>query len=255
MTHNPRSPTVSAAAGAFHLGRGASCMRAQHPVVGALLTVLTGAAVVAVAGAVLSHASSAPTALRATLAGQATTSQGTLPHAFLELATYPDSEQGVHGKNGGTHPNWVTYGPTSNLTVPAHSLVTITIKQYDTGGSLNNPYFSKVYGTVGGTATLDGKPFTAIDPDKVGHTFTLHSLPTNQDLVFISIPLPAVDDSAPPVAGSAYSAPHVVTFSFITGGKGQYVWNCEYPCGDGTYANFGGPMSKRGYMSGLLTVA
>jgi hypothetical protein len=33
------------------------------------------------------------------------------------------------------------------------------------------------------------------------------------------------------------------------------VWNCEYPCGDGTYAKFGGPMSARGYMSGTLTVA
>lgn len=230
-------------------------MDRQHPALGALLTVLTGAAVVAVTGAVLSHASAPPAALRATLQGQATTTQGALPHAFLELATYPDSEQGVHGKNGGAHPNWVTYGPKTNLTVPAHTLVTITIKQYDTGGPVTNPYFAKVYGTVGGTATLDGKPFRAIDPEHVGHTFTLHSLPTNQDSVFVSIPLPAVADDAPVADGSAYPAPHVVTFSFITGGKGQYVWNCEYPCGDGTYANFGGPMSRRGYMSGLLTVA
>jgi hypothetical protein len=46
----------------------------------------------------------------------------------------------------------------------------------------------------------------------------------------------------------------VVRFSFMTGGPGKYVWNCEFPCGDGTYAKFGAPMSTRGYMSGTLTV-
>jgi hypothetical protein len=47
----------------------------------------------------------------------------------------------------------------------------------------------------------------------------------------------------------------VVTFSFVTGGKGEYVWNCEFPCGDGYYAKFGGPMATRGYMSGTFTVS
>ena len=50
-------------------------------------------------------------------------------------------------------------------------------------------------------------------------------------------------------------APHVITFSFITAGPGEYVWQCEYPCGDGTYAKFGGPMSTQGYMSGTLIVS
>ena len=30
----------------------------------------------------------------------------------LSLATYPDSLSGLHGKGGGPHPDWVTYGPT-----------------------------------------------------------------------------------------------------------------------------------------------
>ena len=34
----------------------------------------------------------------------------------------------------------------------------------------------------------------------------------------------------------------------------KYVWQCEYPCGDGTYANFGGPMSAQGYMAGTISV-
>ena len=47
---------------------------------------------------------------------------------------------------------------------------------------------------------------------------------------------------------------HVVTFSFVTGSKGEYVWNCEYPCGDGTYGKFGNAMSAYGYMSGKVSV-
>jgi hypothetical protein len=46
----------------------------------------------------------------------------------------------------------------------------------------------------------------------------------------------------------------VTTFSFYTGGVGEYVWNCEFPCGDGTYAKFGAAMSKYGYMSGKVSV-
>jgi hypothetical protein len=223
-------------------------------VIGAAATVLAGAAGVAVTGVILSSAGAQASALNATVKGTAHTTQGVLPHAFLNLDTYPDSEQGVHGSDGGAHPDWVTYGPTSNLRVPAHSLVTVTIKQYDSGDVITNPFFAKVHGTVGGTATVDGKTVTGINADSVGHTFTLHAAPTNQDPLFVSVALPATADDAPTAPNSAYAKPHVVSFSFITGGRGDYVWNCEFPCGDGTYANFGGPMSTRGYMSGTLTV-
>jgi hypothetical protein len=161
---------------------------------------------------------------------------------------------GEHGKKGGQHPDWVSYGPKSNFQVPAHSLVTITIDQYDGGESLNNSFFAKPRGTIGGTETVDGKTVSRVNPDTVGHTFTIHAAPTNQDPLFVSVPLPAVADDAPAMPHSDYPAPHVVTFSFITGGKGEYVWNCEFPCGDGTYAKFGGPMSTRGFMSGTFTV-
>lgn len=229
-------------------------MGVRRTAIGSVATVLVGAGGVAVAGLILSSAGAQAAPLSATVNGTADTTQGTLPHAFLSLATYPDSAQGVHGTDGGAHPDWVTYGPTSALKVPAHALVTITIDQYDTGGSLTNPYFATPRGTIGGTETVDGKTVSKVDPDGVGHTFTLHGLPTNQDPLFVSVPLPALPDSAQPADGDLYPKPHVVTFSFITGGKGDYVWNCEYPCGDGYYARFGGPMSTRGYMSGTLTV-
>ena len=70
----------------------------------------------------------------------------------------------------------------------------------------------------------------------------------------MSVPLPAV---ARRRADRGQRVPQAarVTFSFITKGPGTYVWNCEFPCGDGTYAKFGGPMSTQGYMSGTVTVA
>jgi hypothetical protein len=216
--------------------------------------VAAGVLVVVLAGTTLARAGTTPGLLRATVNGTAQTPVGVLPHAFLELATYPDSMAGEHGSDGGSKPDWVSYGPTTNLSVPAHSLVTITIKQYDTGGTITNPYFAEVHGTVDGTETVDGKTVSRVSPDAIGHTFTIHALPTNQDPLFVSVPLPSLPDEAKPAPGSDYPAPHVVTFSFVTGGPGEYVWNCEYPCGDGTYAKFGGPMSTRGYMSGTFTV-
>jgi hypothetical protein len=229
-------------------------MSAARLTAGAAAAVVIGAAVVAVTGFILSTAGAQAAPLSATVKGTAQTSQGVLPHAFLSLATYPDSLQGVHGKDGGAHPDWVTYGPTSNLRVPAHSLVTVTIRQYDTGGTITDPYFATPRGTVGGTETVNGKTVTKIDPNNVGHTFTVHAAPTDQDQMFVSVPLPALPDSAMPVGNALYPKPNVVTFSFITGGPGAYVFNCEFPCGDGFYQSFGGPMSTRGYMSGTLTV-
>jgi len=216
--------------------------------------VAAGVLVVVLAGTTLARAGTTPGLLKATVKGTAQTPVGVLPHAFMELATYPDSMAGEHGPDGGSKPDWVSYGPTTNLSVPAHSLVTITIKQYDGGEKITNPYFAKVHGTVDGTITVDGKTATEANPDAIGHTFTIHALPTNQDPLFVSVPLPAVPEDVKPASGSDYPPPIVVTFSFVTGGPGEYVWNCEYPCGDGTYAKFGGPMSSRGYMSGPFTV-
>jgi hypothetical protein len=216
-------------------------------VFGPALTILCGAAFVALMGLLL-HQQPAP-------AVAAAPQGGTDSHqVFLHLSTYPDSMAGEHGKDGGPDPDWVSYGPTTTLTVPRNSLVTVTISQYDTGDVITNPWFAKVHGTVGGTETVNGKTVTKVDPSSIGHTFTLHAAPTAQDPLFVSAPLPALPDSAKPAAGSMYPKPNVVTFSFRTKGPGKYVWNCEFPCGDGTYAKFGGPMSTRGYMSGTLTV-
>ena len=230
-------------------------MPTRRAVVGLVITFGAAAAVLGITAFGLSSKGPNSTRLDAVVVGTAETPQGPMKHATLEFATYPDSMAGEHGASGGAHPGWVSYGPSTNLHVPAHSLVTVTIDQYDGGEKITNPYFAKVHGTVDGTMTVDGKTETGADPEHIGHTFTIHAAPGNQDPLFVSVPLPAVADDAPTAADTGYPThPHVVVFSFITGGKGTYVWNCEYPCGDGYYAKFGGPMSTQGYMSGSFTV-
>lgn len=215
--------------------------------------VLGGAVIFTLLGTTLSSASEHSPELKATVKGTANTPRGQLPHAFLHLATYPDSMAGEHGTDGGAHPDWVSYGPTTNLDVPAHSEVTITIDQYDSGETIFNPYFARPHGTVGGTETVNGKTVPGVNPNSIGHTFTLHMFPNStQPDLFVSVALPGVPDDAPAQA-NGYPKPNVVTFSFITGAPGQYIWNCEFPCGS-QYRSFGGPMSTKGYMSGTLKV-
>ena len=55
--------------------------------------------------------------------------------------------------------------------------------------------------------TVDGKTETGIDPEHIGHTFTIHAAPGNQDPLFVSVPLPAVPDDAPTAAGTGYPKP------------------------------------------------
>jgi hypothetical protein len=226
-------------------------------VVGVIGSVAIGAAVLGVAAVVLHSAPTTPPTLVATLTNSAVSIPGVQKTASLHLSTYPDSGAITWRRTGngvGPHPDWVSYGPTTVLQLPAHALITVTIDQYDSGATIPNPFLAQVHGTVGGTETIDGKVVKGISPDAVGHTFTIHNFPsTKQDTLFVSVPLPALPDDAVPAAGSDYPKPHVVTFQFTTGSTGTYAWNCEFPCGD-NYASFGGAMSSYGYMSGTIHV-
>ena len=42
-------------------------------------------------------------------------------------------------------------------------------------------------------------------------------------------------------------------FSFVSGKKGLYAWNCEFPCGN-SIGGFGAVMSAYGFMSGYVHV-
>ena len=134
-------------------------------VFGALGTVILGVAFIAGVGSYVANAKNDSRVLAATPAGTMDTPQGTLPHATLEISVYPDSMAGSHGENGGAHPGYVTYGPVTNYEVPAHSVITMTVTNYDGGESLNNDYFARVRGTIDGSALLHGEvkqePFSA----------------------------------------------------------------------------------------------
>ncbi len=225
----------------------------------AILTVILGVLFVSGVGLYFSKASpaNAQDLVVATIDGTMQTPRGEMPHATLELSSWPDSLApaamgGCHGESGGAHPDWVTFCPGTNLQLPANSAVTIRVRQHDGGETLNNPYFAQVVGTIDGTATLNGETFTSIPPNKVGHTFTMHSIPSaGHDSIFVSVPLQAADEEN---VKDGYPVPNIVEFTFYTGAPGKYYWNCEFPCGDGTYANFGGPMSTQGYMAGEIYV-
>jgi hypothetical protein len=174
-----------------------------------------------------------------------------MKHVSLYFNTYPDASGSADGVaiHPGGNPSWPSYGPTNQFQIPAHSLVTVHVRQYDSGGSLNNSWFDQVRGTVGGTETVNGKVVTSINPNTVGHTFTMRGTPGTDSGFFLNVPLPLVPGDSQADNGQYVS----ITFSFVAGTKGLYAWSCEYPCGT-SVAGFGGPMNAYGYMSGFVHV-
>jgi hypothetical protein len=157
------------------------------------------------------------------------------------------------------HPTWVSYLVRSNgqwlhstdYTVPANSLVHITIYQFDSPTGLRNPFLSQVQGTEGGTAVIDGKTVNAIEPEEASHTFAIPELG-------VFVPLPGVpEESKHPCeeAPCELSSDHrTISFTFRTGKKGRYRWQCFVPCGAGFLFGNGGPMQTLGWMDGFINV-
>lgn len=228
-------------------------------VLAALVALVAGAGVVALIAWQGNAQSGEPPVLVAKADGTTVkTPLGELPHVTLAMDIYPQSGQDVPGPTEGVNAEyanlgWPFYWPSTTLQVPANSVVTVTLRQYDSGGPIYNDFFAKAHGTLDGTITVDGKQVKEIDPSNVAHTFTIHNYPSaDQPTLNVSVPLPAVSANAKNEA-NGYPKPHEVTFTFVVGEKGTYVWNCEFPCGSG-YVEFGGPMSQRGWMSGTLEV-
>lgn len=139
----------------------------------------------------------------------------------------------------GMQKDWPGYTNTG-LVVPANSIVTVTIHNYDLGDTpfpANSPY-TKVQGTLGGVATAEGKQYSSLGIDKIAHTFSI-------PLLNLNVPIPG---DAP--AGASYTS---VTFTFHTGKAGTYTFRCFDPCGTGS-SGWMGPMLTKGYMVGTLTV-
>lgn len=173
----------------------------------------------------------------------------------LYMATVPAAEL------SDPHPSWVSYYVTSPqdtnwkhttmLQVPAHTLVHMTVYQYDGDSGLRNPFLSQAQGTVGGTMNVDGQTTQTIDPDDASHVFAIPQLG-------VSVPLKGVDDDAKNQCANApctmAQAHQTITFTFRTGAKGLFRWQCFVPCAAGFISGWGGPMQTVGYMDGFLKV-
>jgi len=239
--------------------------------IGAFLAILVTAAVGLGLIAALNTLGQQPPAVQAQTGGPVNTSQGNLKVASITLQTYPFdpyedpafiashvTDQNLNGEAypqaEGDNPDWVKYWPTTQLVVPAHALVTITIQNFDGVTPLLNPYYAIPRGTIGNKISIDGVDTSQVNPEEVSHTFTIHSIPNaTQPWLFVSVPVKGVADDAPADDLGMPNQPVVTQFSFMTGDPGQYIWQCFDPCGAG-FNGFGGPMSTRGYMSGTFTV-
>lgn len=185
------------------------------------------------------------------------------PQAYLTLQT-------VGAVGSGPRPTWVSYlvkdasGKWVHSTIfqlPAHATIHVTVMQYDSAGSLRNPEWSQVQGTIGGTATYTGtvgstkyKTPTALSylgAADAGHTFTVPGLGVNVPLAGISSEAENTCSAAPCDPSTAHD---VVQFSFKTGAPHVYHWQCFIPCGLGFLDGNGGPMQTVGYMMGFLKV-
>jgi hypothetical protein len=165
----------------------------------------------------------------------------------------------VGSKLSPAHPDWVSYlvrtnghwVRTTDFSVPANSVVHVTIYQFDSPTGLRNPFLSQVQGAVG-PATLDGKPFISIPAEEASHTFAVPELG-------VFVPLAGVPEEAKHPCEEAPCEPsssdhRTITFSFRTGVKGRFRWQCFVPCAAGWYFGNGGPMQTLGYMDGFINV-
>jgi len=155
--------------------------------------------------------------------------------------------------------NWVSYLVNEHgtwrrstvWTLPAHTLVHVTVYQFDGRSGLRNPFLAQARGVVGGSFTVDGKTMKVIDPADASHTFAIPQLG-------VIVPLEGVADDAKNQcedAPCALSTAHTtITFTFRTGKKGHYRWQCFVPCAAGFLYGFGGPMQTIGYMDGFIDV-
>ena len=159
------------------------------------------------------------------------------------------------------HPDFVSYlirdttGKWRRDTVwrlPANATVHVTVYNFDGASGLRNPYLARPLGVDGNQEVVDGKPVSVINPDDASHTFAVPQLG-------LIVALPGVGDNAKNQCGYApcpmSNAHRTITFTFHTGAKGHFRWQCFVPCAAGTFFGFGGPMQTLGYMDGFLDVS
>ena len=141
---------------------------------------------------------------------------------------------------GGPAANYAAYVPSTLLRVPAHSIVTVTIRNFELDATPvpNDSPSLRVQGTIDDIAFVDSQPYSMVSRMHLAHTFTVPSLQLN-------VPIPGRSASGQDFV--------TVTFAFHTGNAGTLKWRCLAPCGDGA-DGLEGPMSDENYMRGTLFV-
>jgi hypothetical protein len=177
-----------------------------------------------------------------------------VPSANLTLQTVAGLGDGY------SEPTWVSYlvkddkgkwQHSTVYTVPAHTLVHVTVFQYDGASGLRNEFLARAQGVEGNVMQVDGKTVATIDPTLASHTFAIAAY-------HLVVPLEGVADDAKNQCEQAPcgldKAHRTITFSFRTGAPGRFRWQCFVPCAAGFIYGFGGPMQTIGYMDGFLNV-
>jgi hypothetical protein len=173
----------------------------------------------------------------------------------LYLATVPTDEV------TDPHNTWVSYYQVNDkaqnwqhkttFVLPAHTLVHITIFQYDGASGLRNPFISQATGTGGGAFYDNGKLTQAISPGSASHVFAIPA-------IGLSVPLQGVSANSKNQCANApcslSNAHNSISFTFHTPAKGVYRWQCFVPCAAGFIDGDGGPMATVGYMDGFIKV-
>ena len=135
--------------------------------------------------------------------------------------------------------------PASNISLPAHTLIQLTIISYDTPTPGSTDEEGKVTGTVGGTVYLVngttamgtnvpqswGQNVTSVPGNMLAHTFTIQQFGIN----------------IPVVGGDTE-----IAYLYLNQ-TGTFQWICLTPCGFGP-SGMGGAMSAPGWMEGQITV-
>ena len=123
----------------------------------------------------------------------------------------------------------------ANISVPSHTLLIITITNYDPGVNTVPAVYQNVKGALGGVEYVNGSAsgVGSVAANSLSHTFTL----PDGSYAGFNIPIPAASDVAP----------SVVTFEAYFNNTGVFEWKCMTPCDDPS-------MSAHGYMEGMFTV-
>jgi len=149
----------------------------------------------------------------------------------------------VVGANGGLESS-------SNITLPAHRKIIVTITSYDVGSAPTAAQYAKVSGTVNdqmtlinGTLASENNPIqtwrkevSSVPDSEIAHTFTIPSL-------HINIPI---------VAGSREVRTEIVVIPPINK-TGSYNWQCEAACGS-SKSGWEGAMATSGWMMGTVNI-